>query len=79
VKTLAFEPTTRRKFLRSTGDAVIFEFDDNEVLVARLVANNVSGSKIGAQCPHLYDGADYQVINLFRILDFPVGVSSHGD
>jgi hypothetical protein len=60
VKTLAFEPTTRRKFLRSTGDAVIFQFDDNEVFVARLVANNVSGSKIGAQCPHLYDGADYQ-------------------
>jgi hypothetical protein len=29
-------------------------------LVARLVANNVSGSKIGAQCRHPYDGADYQ-------------------
>jgi len=60
VKTLAFKPTTRRKFLGSTGDAVIVQFDDNEVLVARLVANNVSGPKIGTQCPHLYDGADYQ-------------------
>jgi hypothetical protein len=66
VKTLAFEPTTRRKSLGSTGDAVIFQFEDNEVLVARLVANNVSGSKIDAQCPRLYDAADYQYLTFLE-------------
>jgi hypothetical protein len=66
VKTLAFEPTTRGEFLGSSGDAVIIQFDDNEVLVARLMANNVSGSKIGAQCSHLYYGADYQYLTFFE-------------
>jgi hypothetical protein len=66
VKTLAFEPPTRRKFLGSTSDAVIFQFDDNEVLVARLVPNNVSESKIGAHWPHIYDGADYQYLTFFE-------------
>jgi hypothetical protein len=48
VKSLAFEPTTQRKFFGSTGDALIFQSDDNDILAARLVPNSVSGFKIGA-------------------------------
>jgi hypothetical protein len=70
VKTLAFEPTTRRKFLGSASDAVIFQFDDDDILAARLVPNNVSESKIVAHCPHLYDGADYQYLT-FSNFRFP--------
>jgi len=44
---LAFEPTTNRKFLSNTIDALIFESDDNGILAARLVPNNISDFKIG--------------------------------
>jgi hypothetical protein len=47
VKILSFEPTTNRKFLSNTSDALIFESDDNGILAARLVPNNISDFKIG--------------------------------
>jgi hypothetical protein len=47
VKILAFEPTTNRKFLRTTIDALIFESDDNGILAARPVPNKISDFKIG--------------------------------
>jgi hypothetical protein len=47
VKILAFEPTTNRKFFRTTIDALIFESDDSGILAARLVPNNISDFKIG--------------------------------
>jgi hypothetical protein len=47
VKILAFEPTTNRKFFSNTSDAFIFESDDNGILAARLVPNNISDFKIG--------------------------------
>jgi hypothetical protein len=46
VKILAFEPTTKRKSFSSTGDALIFQSDDSDILAARLVPNTVSGFKI---------------------------------
>jgi hypothetical protein len=46
-KSLAFEPTTNCKFFGNTSDALIFEFDDNGILTARLVPNNISDFKIG--------------------------------
>ena len=48
VKILAFEPTTKRKLFRSTGDALIFQSHDNDILAARLVPNNISGFEIAA-------------------------------
>jgi hypothetical protein len=47
VKILAFEPTTNRKFFSNTSDALILESDDNGILAARLVPNNISDFKIG--------------------------------
>jgi hypothetical protein len=46
VKSLAFEPTTNRKFFSNAIEAVIFESDDSGILAARLVPNNISDSKI---------------------------------
>jgi hypothetical protein len=34
MKTLAFEPTTNRKFIGNTSDALIFKSDDNGILAA---------------------------------------------
>jgi hypothetical protein len=46
VKILAFEPTTNRESFGNTSDALIFESDDNGILAARLVPNNISDFKI---------------------------------
>jgi hypothetical protein len=47
VKILAFEPTANRKCFSNSIDALIFEFDDNGILAARLVPNYISDFKIG--------------------------------
>jgi hypothetical protein len=47
VKILAFESTTNRKFFGNTSDGLIFESDDNGILAARLVPNNISDFKFG--------------------------------
>jgi hypothetical protein len=47
VKILAFEPTANCKCFSNSIDALIFEFDDNGILAARLVPNNISDFKIG--------------------------------
>jgi len=46
VKTLAFEPATTGDFLGDTGDALVFESDNSDVLATRLVPNNISGFEI---------------------------------
>jgi hypothetical protein len=46
-KILACEPTTNRKFIGNTSDALIFKSDDNGILAARLVPNNISDLKTG--------------------------------
>ena len=50
MKTLAFEPATKRDFLGNTGHALIFESDNSDIFATRLVPNNISGLKIDVHC-----------------------------
>src|SRR5713226_8482961 len=46
VKTLAFESTAKRKFFGNTGDALIFQSDNSDILAAGFAPNNIPGFKI---------------------------------
>jgi hypothetical protein len=46
VKILAFEPATKGDFPGNTGHALVFEFDNSDILATRLVPDNISGFEI---------------------------------